>query len=233
MWEKIFDVLVKTKRRLIICELILAICLIALAVSAHGASVSVTGDYTDDQDTAYGVQVETDFGVLATELNRVNALSWEIQIQSVTADATNPPDTEVVGNSNLLLLDPDTEEPVRFYFRIPAEASASNAVNIAVIFSGDGTASANAVLDIDYRVTTTDEVLGTGGNSSNDTVTLTPVATEDTQKITSSDLQIAATDINAVGEYVEVKLYRDADEGADTYGGDLKIVGITVTGTKS
>jgi len=233
MWEKIMDILVKTKLRLIICELILLMCLIALAVSAHGASVSISGNYEDDVDTAKGSEVEADLNTLATEQNRINALAWEIQIQSVTADTTNPPDTEVVGNSNFLLLDASTEEPVSFYFRIPAEASASNAVNIAVIYTGDGSGSANAVLDIDYRITTTDETLGTGGNSGNDTITLTPSGTEDIQKITSSDLQIPAADINAVGEYIEVKLYRDADEAADTYGGDLKIIAITATGTKS
>lgn len=201
--------------------------------TANAGSVSILGNYTDDVDTAKGSEISTDLNALATELNRVNALSWAIEIQSARGDNTNPPDEEMIGDTNTLLFDPTTNETIRFGFRIPPEASATSLINIAIIYSGDGTAANNVILAMNYRVTVTDENTGTGGNSGSDTVTLTMSATEDLQKVTSSDLQVPAAAIAATGEWVSIELYRNATDVGDTYAGDLKIFTIIITGTKS
>jgi len=200
---------------------------------ARAGSVSILGSYTDDVDTAQGSDVSTDFNTLAAELNRVNSLGWTVEIQSVRGDDTNPPDEEMVGDNNTLLFDPTVNETVRFGFRIPPEASTTSLINIAVIYSGDGTAANNVILAMNYRVTTTDENTGTGGNSGSDTVTLAMSATEDLQKVTSSDLQVPASAIASTGEWVSIELYRNATDAGDTYAGDFKIIAIIITGTKS
>lgn len=201
--------------------------------TVNASSISILGNYTDDVDTAKGSEVLTDFNALATELNRINALTWSIEIQSVKGDDTNPPDEESVGDTNALLFSPTVNETIRFGFRIPPEASTTSLINITVIYGGDGTAANNVVLAMNYRVTVSDENTGTGGNSGSDTVTLAMSATEDLQKVSSSDLQVPASAIAATGEWVSIELYRNATDVGDTYGGDFKIFAIIITGTKS
>ena len=140
-------------------------------------------------------------------------------------DTTNPPDTGMVGYHSAILFDPDTDEIVYFGFKIPVDCDITADITLRLGFCM-ATANAGAVvMAIAYTVVSDAGDITPAADTGTDTVT---IDTSNSAEIFESDtsLAVANAHISATTQIVGVKLYRDANAGADTHTGDFELVSL-------
>ena len=144
---------------------------------------------------------------------------------AVELDVTSPPDTGMVGYHSAIMFDPDTDEIIHFGFKVPNDCDVTADITLRLGFCM-ATANAGAVvMAIAYTVVSASGDITPAADTGTDTETIDP---SDTAEIYESNigLKIANAHLSATTQIIAGKLYRDADNGADTHTGDFDLISL-------
>lgn len=116
-------------------------------------------------------------------------------------------------------LDKDADEQINVSFIIPDDYASGGVIKIVYLEWNIG--SGDVVWDCALSHAQKDEAFNT--NTSSDNTNVTPIAANQQYKELTTSVAFTSP---AKGEYVTVKVKRDADNGSDTYNADWLIVGV-------
>lgn len=154
---------------------------------------------------------------------------WFDWSNAVLPDTAFPSLGKTVGTNwiyKTLDFDASTDEAAYFYVQIPTDVTPATANLIIHWTASAGTATQVVYWECTARSIGNDQVIdatttpAVSANTANDAL----LALGDIHRI---DMSMTLTDWNA-GEVLQLKLFRDADNGSDTLTGDAKLVGITL-----
>lgn len=157
-----------------------------------------------------------------------------IDFFNVIPGVVNSPDTDILGNKNVFLLDPDTDEGVQFEMTVPDDCDTTQPMLLKFQYAPSSTNAGDAIISMTYRITAAGEDAGSGGQSTTVSATITMSGTTNREaSYDGSAIIIIAASIGAVRESIGAILFRDANNGSDTFTGDFKIWGVKMEYTKN
>lgn len=147
--------------------------------------------------------------------------------------AANYPTLDVVAGTNFpvpcLDFDAATEETCYFFFR--ATSYGSGNLTVRVFWYADTASSGDIIWGAALAAITANtdsQDIETKAFATANTVTDTHLGTTG-QRLHSADITVSNLDSIAAGDWVCLKVYRDADAGGDTMTGDGCLVGLDVS----
>lgn len=137
-------------------------------------------------------------------------------------DDTNPPGVSFVSSRRMLLFDADTDEIIYYTFRMPQDYSSAPVLKFQ--YSMASATSGNVIVGCEVMAVTDGEAVD---SDSYDTVnTSSATAVPGTAGLMDEiSLSLSNADSVAAGDYVALKIRRDADNASDTATGDLEYWG--------
>lgn len=141
-------------------------------------------------------------------------------INEVFLDATNPPAQALSGNNPVLDFDPSTDQIIYATIPIPPDMDVTATVAIRATITMSTSSAANVVIAGDYlAIANGDSITGTATTY---TVTTTPDATAGELSLVTA-ATVAANTFSSNG-LIALEFRRDADNGSDNHGGNLRLV---------
>ena len=144
-------------------------------------------------------------------------------IPSLDSDDTSPPDAGIVGLQPCVDYGPTSDEISYFNFPIPCDCDITADILLRLGYCMSTANAGDAVMAIAYDVIAASGDITPAANTDTDSETIDPSDTAEILEY-NTGLAIANADISALTNTIGVKLYRDADNGADTHTGDFRLV---------
>lgn len=141
-------------------------------------------------------------------------------LEAFSLDSTNPPSGALAGYTPVLDFDPATDQLIYVVFPIPADMDVAIASKLQISVTMSTSAAANFVFAGDRVEHKAGEDITAAGTAF--TATLTPNAT--LALLSRHDVVTFAGATFEQLDNVTLRLFRDANNGADTHGGNLRLV---------
>lgn len=143
-----------------------------------------------------------------------------LQIGAAVTDPTNPPTVAfTAANRPYLVLDDSTDEPFLFTFRMPENYASAP---VAKMQYSMGTAtSGNVILAVEVMAVTDAEDIDTDSFDTANTSSATAVPGT-AGLMDEISLSLTNADSLAAGDYIALRVRRDADNASDTATGDME-----------
>lgn len=144
-----------------------------------------------------------------------------IPVNAIKKGAANPPGESTIGNTSVLLFDSATDEDVYYVIHLPVDWASGTDLNFHFHWAPTDANAGDVVWAIDYRISKSEsnELI-----SGTDATISTTDSTQSLQyeHLQSSDITISGASLET-GDKIAIRIYRDADNAADTYGADAAL----------
>lgn len=145
-------------------------------------------------------------------------------------DDTNPPGVSFVGSRRVLLFDDDTDEIIYYTFRMPQDYSSG--LTLKFQYSMVSATTNEVIIGCEVMAVSDGEDVDTDSYDTVNTSSATTVPGT-AGLIDEISLTLTNADSVAAGDYVSIKIRRDANNAGDDAAGDMEFWGASLEYTTS
>lgn len=147
-------------------------------------------------------------------------------------DATNPPGVESFNSKTRLLFDASTDEIIYRQFRLPQNYASG--LTLKVQYSMASATSGNVIVSCEVMAVSDGDSQAVDSDSYDTINTSSATAVPGTAGyLDELSLSLSNADSAAAGDWVSLKIRRDADNASDTAAGDMEVIALAVEYTTS